>query len=129
MEMKIGGVSWRCMLCSLILGLPVTLAADEELPDDPKLLKAMVRMLNSSLRSRDAEITKLKKENAVLSRRVDLVRTARYARIIQANPGRSDPMLWWLGRSICSRRPLLCFQSQGQVSTRRSGCAREARWR
>ncbi|MGB2937175.1 MAG: hypothetical protein WBD05_03115 [Phycisphaerae bacterium] len=53
--------AYAATICIGLLCISAAPAADEELTDDPHVLKAMVRMLRRSLESRDAEIVKLKK--------------------------------------------------------------------
>jgi len=54
------------VMLSVALGWTGAAPAADTLPDDPRLLKAMVKMLQASLKSRDAEIARLKKQVADL---------------------------------------------------------------
>lgn len=58
--------AYAAAVCIGLLFLSAAPAADEELPDDPHVLKATVRMLRRSLEPRDAEIDELKKRVASL---------------------------------------------------------------
>jgi len=53
--------------CLLLVSLAPLHGAEQELPDDPKLLKDMVRKLELSLRTQEAENTSLKQNNANLT--------------------------------------------------------------
>lgn len=69
--------AYAATVCIGLLCLSAAPSADEELPDDPHVLKATVRMLRRSLESRDAEIVKFKKratevEEAIAALKADL---------------------------------------------------------